>query len=269
MIPHAEPGATERAAVQASVGDELWSRGDNVAAYATRELRPVEVLLLVRYREALSRRVLEIGCGAGRLTGYLAEIGSAEGVDVSPAMVGYCRDHYPTGSFRQADMRDLSSWESGSLDAIFASNNVLDVLDHDARQAVLDELHRLLAADGTLFFSSHNAAAADAIPTPLSVTPARNPVRLARNVVRLPRRMSNHARLRRFEHVAREWAILNDNAHDFSILHYYIGRDAQASQLAAHGFELVECLDLDGRAVGPGERAAHAHELHYVARPMR
>lgn len=46
------------------------------------------------------------------------------------------------------------------------------------------------------------------------------------------------------------------------------GRDAQDRQLAAAGFTLLECLDLDGRVVQPGEQAAPHPELHYVARRL-
>ena len=63
-----EPGGD----AQREANDQLWGRKGLVQAYATRELRPVEVLLLVRYQAALSGRVLELGCGAGRLTGYLS-----------------------------------------------------------------------------------------------------------------------------------------------------------------------------------------------------
>ncbi|MBS1868202.1 MAG: class I SAM-dependent methyltransferase [Actinobacteria bacterium] len=266
MSAPAEPGASDGTTAQALVGEELWAHGDNVAEYANRELRPVEVLLLVRYRDVLSGRVLELGCGGGRLTGYLAEIGTVEAIDVSPAMVEYTNRRYPRTRCRQGDMRDLSAWESGSLDAIVAGANVLDVLDHAGRHAVLDELRRLLAPDGLLIFSAHNAGSKDSIPSPFGVVKSRNPARMARNVVLLPRRVGNRRRLRRFEQVEGDHAILNDEAHDFSILHYYIERDAQAAQLAEHGLKLVECLDLDGAVVAPGEHAPHTHELHYVAR---
>jgi len=37
----------------------MWARDDLVKRYATRDLRPAEVMLLVRYREALAGRVLD------------------------------------------------------------------------------------------------------------------------------------------------------------------------------------------------------------------
>jgi hypothetical protein len=63
-----------------------------------------------------------------------------------------------------------------------------------------------------------------------------------------------------------DYAIINDTAHDYALLHYYIRRDDQARQLAETGYELLECLDADGCPVGPG--VPHPDPwLHYVARP--
>ncbi len=50
------------------------------------------------------------------------------------------------------------------------------------------------------------------------------------------------------------------------MLHYYVSRASQANQLSDLGFELVECLDLDGQAVGAGDDAVGCSELHYGAR---
>ena len=36
-----------------------------------------------------------------------------------------------------------------------------------------------------------------------------------------------------------DYAVLNDCGHNYSVLHYYITREAQARQLAAAGFDLI------------------------------
>ena len=41
--------------------------------------------------------------------------------------------------------------------------------------------------------------------------------------------------------------------------------DRVERQLAANGFEMAECLDVEGASVGPGEDAVGSHELHYAA----
>jgi hypothetical protein len=52
------------------------------------------------------------------------------------------------------------------------------------------------------------------------------------------------------------------------LLHYYIGRDDQQRQLAETGFELLECLDVDGGRVDAGEPHPDPW-LHYIARPVK
>lgn len=256
-----ERGDAER---QVEVNEALWGEGDLLADYAGRTLRPVEVMLLVRHREELSGRVLELGCGGGRLSGYLIELAREfRGLDISPRMVAHCRGMYPSGRFEVRDLRDLAGYESGGFDAVLAPFNVLDVLDNAERLRVLGELRRILSARGLLVFSTHNLAFAPSIPRPTHVR--RDPLRGAADLLRMPRRLRNHRRLRGLQRREDDHAVLIDEAHDYSILHYYIGRDAQERQLAGRGLRLLACLDLDGRPVARGEQAPHAPELHYVA----
>ena len=178
-------------------------------------------------------------------------------------MVEHCRRAYPEGAFEVADLREVGRWGEGSFDAVVGPYNVIDVLDDAERGELLDALHAVLAPGGLLVVSSHNRAAEIRPPTHVRTG---DPLRLLADVARIPRRLRNRRRLRRFEERHDGYAILNDNAHDYTTLHYYVTRDAGARQLAEHGFELLEVLDLDGRPVAEGQAAAHSSELHYVAR---
>jgi SAM-dependent methyltransferase len=261
----AEPTATA-VDPQVEVNEAIWGHGDLLRDYTGRTLRAPEVMLLVRYREALAGRVLELGCGGGRLSGYLIELAREfHGLDISTTMVTYCRRLYPNGVFEERDLRQLAPYPDGQFDVVFASYNVLDVLDDTERHRVLAEIHRILGDGGLLMMSSHNLAYAPSIPKPTSLR-ARDPLRSALELLRVPRRVSNHRRLRALQRRDEDHAVLVDEGHDYAILHYYVGRDAQERQLAVAGFELLECLDLDGRPVSRGERAASDPELHYVAR---
>jgi SAM-dependent methyltransferase len=261
----AEPTATA-VDPQVEVNEALWGHEDLLRDYTGRTLRAPEVMLLVRYREALTGRVLELGCGGGRLSGYLLELArDFRGLDISTTMVQYCRRLYPKGVFEEQDLRQLAPYPDGQFDVVFAPYNVLDVLDDGERHRVLAEIRRILGDGGLLMMSSHNLAYAPSIPKPTSVR-ARDPLRRALELLRVPRRVSNYRRLRGLQRGDQDHAVLVDEAHDYAILHYYIGRDAQERQLALAGFELLECLDLHGRRVIRGERAASDPELHYVAR---
>jgi SAM-dependent methyltransferase len=253
---------------QVQINETLWAGEDLVRHYEGRTLRVPEVMMLVRYREALCGRVLELGCGGGRLSGYLLDLAREfHGLDISPLMVAHCSHVHPGGTFELGDLRDLSSYPSGSLDVVFAAFNVLDVLDDGERGRVLKDIHRILADGGLLMMSSHNLAHAPSIPKPTSLR-TRHPLRILRELLRMPRRERNRRRLLPLQRVEDDYAILTDEAHDYGILHYYVGRDAQERQLAEAGFELLDCLDLDGRPVQAGEQAPHHAELHYVARRL-
>jgi SAM-dependent methyltransferase len=254
-----------RADEQRQANDSLWLRPDLVKAYANRVLRPVEVLLLLRCRDVLSGAVLELGCGAGRVTGYLVEIARyVQGIDLSPSMVAYSRRSYPRGDFCLGDLRSVSDLEPESFDVVVAAYNVLDVLSDADRRRVLDGVHRVLRPGGLLIMSSHNRAVASRLGEPLEPW-HHGPRQVVATVIRLPKRLRNRRRVRRFEREEDGYAILNDVSHDFMALHYYIDRDAQERQLDAHGFTLLGCFDLDGRTVEPGQDAAYCSELHYVA----
>jgi SAM-dependent methyltransferase len=248
---------------QARANDRMWSRSELVVEYTRRDLRPVEVVLLVRYRDGLSGRVLELGCGAGRVTGYLAEVATElHALDFSPAMVAATARAYPDVAVAQGDIRDLSRFGDGSFDAVVAPYAVADVLGDDARSRLLDEVRRIVRPGGLFVLSSHNLGAP---PGGITLRGAG----LLRGIARarhLPTWVRNRRRVLPAERREPGYAILNDIAHDYAALHYYVTRDQQERQLAAHGLALVECLDLDGRTVPPGETAPWSPELHYVAR---
>ena len=182
------------------LGTEFWAKADLVHAYAGGDLRPVEVTLLERHRDALSGRVLELGVGGGRVTRHLCAIATdVHGIDVSAAMVEHSRAAFPDATIVQRDLRDLSLYDDESFDALVAAFNVLDILDHDDRRLALAGFARVLAPGGLLIMSSHNRAHA-----PLVVGPTRRllgNVRAGRlrsaagDLVRLPRSIANRRRL--------------------------------------------------------------------------
>lgn len=227
-------------------------------------------MLLDRYRvDALSGRVLEVGCGSGRLVRPLLEIAAeVHGIDISGAMVGHCRSRFPEGQYERRDMREIAAHPAAPFNALIASFNVLDALGEDDRRWTLAGFHRVIVPGGLLIMSSHNRAFSP--PGPIgevvSKARARSPRGVAAGIARLPRRLGNHRRLQGSEVERSGYAIRNDAAHDFALLHHYILRDDQESELAEHGFDLLECVDLDGEPVPRGALAADCPELHYVAR---
>ncbi len=239
--------------------------------YVRRDLAPAEVMLLVHHRDALSGRVLELGCGAGRLTGYLVGLAQElHGIDIAPGMVTHCARAFPRARISQRDLRELSGYDGGPFDVVVAGFSVLDVLDDAERRSALEEIRALLASGGLLLMSTHNRADAAQVRDPLRElldrAQSRDPRRLAGAMLRLPRWLRNRRRLLSFEREEAGYAIRNDISHDYMALHYYVTRDAQAHQLAEHGYELLECLDWDGRPVESDAEVPGCAELYYAAR---
>jgi SAM-dependent methyltransferase len=251
-----------------------WGRGDLVREYANRSLRPVEVLLLVRQRDQLSGAVLELGCGAGRIGGYLVALAREfHGIDLSPEMIAESRRRYPDGDFAEGDVRDLSRFADGSLDAVVAGCNLLDVFDDRERREMLREIRRVLAPAGVLIMSSHNRAYLARVRRPWHIRVAglrqgrpRAAVEFVADVLRAPRRIRRHHRLRSLEQPSADFALVSDGAHEFSLVHYFTEPTAQFRQFREEGLEPELAADLDGRPITHGADAPDCPEIHYVAR---
>lgn len=78
----------------------------------TRAEAPLDLAMVDAFTEAVSSadgaRVLDAGCGAGRMSRYLADRGCrVEGVDLSPSMVGMARRDHPDLGFVVGSLTDL------------------------------------------------------------------------------------------------------------------------------------------------------------------
>jgi SAM-dependent methyltransferase len=90
-------------------------------------------------------RILDVGCGTGANLKMLARFGRAEGVDISPQAVEFCRER-GLDSVKLGAAEELP-YENDSFDLVTA----LDVIEHlDDDVAGLREIRRVLRPDGRL-----------------------------------------------------------------------------------------------------------------------
>ena len=209
-----------------------------------------EAVIFERLRASIEhKRLLDIGIGGGRTTRYLLELSDDyTGIDYTQACVAAAKTRFPAAKIQWGDARDLSSFDKETFDFALFSFNGIDYVSHADRLKAMSEIWRVLRAGGHFAFSTHNRAWVH-----FNKFPWQGPERLDLNLVKsclyslafLPR----HARMRKHEIETNEYAIINDNAHEFSLLTYYITIEEQKKQLLDAGFEAIEAFDMDGKVV--------------------
>jgi ubiquinone/menaquinone biosynthesis C-methylase UbiE len=211
---------------QDEINGRLYRRADLVRDSSVLTLSPPEVMALIRYREdVVGRRVLDLGCGAGRLAAYLRPLaGRYVGLDVSPHMVNHCRQAFVGLEFLRGDMRHLQAFSDNSFDTVFAICNLFDAVSQDDRLKTLAEVRRVLAPGGLLVFSAHNRNYSGLGKGP-TLQLSRNPFTQLRYLVEYLQSISNSRRIKPHQRFEADYVLLNDSGHNFAVLHYYISRE--------------------------------------------
>jgi SAM-dependent methyltransferase len=99
-------------------------------------------------------RILDAGCGPGRLGGYLATVGHhVVGVDVDPVLIEAAEQDHPGPRWLVGDLAELNLPACGitePFDVIASAGNVMTFLAPSTRVQVLRRLRAHLAVDGRL-----------------------------------------------------------------------------------------------------------------------
>jgi SAM-dependent methyltransferase len=235
--------------------------------YTSWTLTRAEAATLLKYQAAFAGRdVLDLGVGTGRTSLYLAPLARRyEGIDYSPIMVERTRSTLPGISIRLGDMRDLSPFQDKTFDFVFGPDNVLDAVSHDDRLRALREFHRVLRPGGFLVFSTHHRAYRYAFSGP-RMRWSRNPARQGMHVLRWVRQLFNHFQIGRLRRSEEDFALLNDEGHDYACLHYYIDQRHQREQLKRAGFSVVDVIDGDGQSLNETDPATDSPWLMLVSK---
>jgi SAM-dependent methyltransferase len=97
-------------------------------------------------------RILDAGCGPGRVGAHLAAAGhEVVGVDLDPVLIAAAEQDHPGPRWLVADLAELDLPAAGvpaGFDAIVAAGNVMTFVAPSARQEVLRRLRVHLADDG-------------------------------------------------------------------------------------------------------------------------
>lgn len=120
-------------------------------------LRPHERAVVDEFFDRDGGRVLDLGCGSGRVTAPLAEHGfDVVGVDVSEALVEVARELHPDVEFRVDDATALSALDESFDYVVFADRGLDDVRPAAARMRAILEAWRVLKPGGVFAFDANN-----------------------------------------------------------------------------------------------------------------
>jgi len=97
------------------------------------------------------RRAVDFGCGAGRSTRFLRELGfEAVGLDISRAMIEQARRLDPHGDYRLVEGSALAGLEPGGFDLVLSAFTFDNVPTLKEKGRLLEALGTLLAPNGRL-----------------------------------------------------------------------------------------------------------------------
>ena len=198
------------------------------------------------------KRILDIGIGAGRTTPLLTLLSDQYvGIDYAQPMVEAAKQMYPDLDLRVGDARDLSEFAADSFDFVFFSFNGIDTMDEDGRRAVLKAVHRVLAEDGLLAFSTLNKDGRSFRESPIQLrrpgTPwdrsafaaARLLWRNARDPNRVFRRIRNWRDIRGHYVDHGGWGTSALATGDFTLLNHFVTLSHLREELGESGFEVT------------------------------
>jgi 2-polyprenyl-3-methyl-5-hydroxy-6-metoxy-1,4-benzoquinol methylase len=94
-------------------------------------------------------RILDAGCGTGRVSAALAQRGhTVVGVDVDPQLVAAARADYPGPRYEVADLATLDLAGEAPFDAAVLAGNVLVFVAPRSERQVLDRVRAHIRPDG-------------------------------------------------------------------------------------------------------------------------
>jgi SAM-dependent methyltransferase len=216
--------------------------------------------------ELMHKRLLDIGVGGGRTTKYLLDISrDYTGIDYAPQFVSLVRRKFALDSVFHCDARDLRRFADAAFDFVLFSFNGLDYVDHAGRLQVLAEVRRVLEPGGAFVFSTHNRSWKDVGKLPWQRSPLWRSGIVKDTLITLVQ-SGRRRRMRRLERHTRDYAILNDFAHAYSLLHYHITIPEQVRQLEASGFGSTVAYNMSGV---PVRDDTHFSTTYFLTRKQR
>ncbi len=140
----------------------------NLRSYATPQaveecsiyrLHPEEKYLFGKYYKE-GDRILDFACGMGRTTLILHEMGlCVKGVDASENLINTAKRRFPYLNLSVGRFERIEESDSAYSHVLITGNSLDLAFSESQRETALHECFRVLKAEGTFIFSSHNLKA--------------------------------------------------------------------------------------------------------------
>lgn len=137
----------------------LYESEDAVHFYEKEGFVDNEEEIILNVLALKSVRILDLGCGTGRTTKALYDLGFTNilGADYSLNMVKLAKEKYPAIRFTQEDATSLS-FSDESFDVVLFLYQGIDCIESDKeRLAAYHEIFRILRPGGIFLHSAHNS----------------------------------------------------------------------------------------------------------------
>lgn len=135
----------------------IFSAQESLNEYSQFHLFPIEEKLIQKYF-ARPGRILDLGCGCGRISLFLRDMGhEVVGIDIVPKMLALARELVPGVTFELMDACELK-FDTASFDYVIFSFNGIDCISPESKRIIcFNEIRRILKFGQPFIFSTHNA----------------------------------------------------------------------------------------------------------------
>ena len=142
-------GTIEEIAIFHDNAEEIFSNKQSLWAH--------EQYIIENYFPHSPAKILDIGCGGGRTTTMLSQMGyKVTGIDLSKNLIEYAKKNFPDIEFYVMDASNMTFPDNYFDAALFSFNGLDCVVPVSMRLKILREIHRVIRPGGKFYFSSHN-----------------------------------------------------------------------------------------------------------------